>query len=129
MPEILITGGSGFFGGVLKRRLLAEGFRCVNIDLVADTDRNDNLKYIQGDLRDKDLLTKVFFAHKFAAVFHVAAMLAHGATDETLLWTSNVDGTRNVAEACREFGVPTLVFTSTNCLWASNVSHAIAEDE
>src|SRR5271170_2756550 len=129
MPEVLITGGSGFFGGVLKRRLLAEGLRCVNIDLVPDTDYHENLESIQGDLREKALLAEVFAKHKFAAVFHCAAMLAHGAMDETLLWTSNVDGTRNIAEACRSFGVPTLVFTSTNCLWGSNLGHAVAEDE
>jgi UDP-glucose 4-epimerase len=129
MQEVLITGGSGFFGGVLKRRLLADGFRCTNLDLVSDPDRNENLESIQGDLRDKDLLANVFAAHKFAAVFHCAAMLAHGAMDEQLLWSSNVDGTRNVAEACRRFGVPTLVFTSTNCLWASNLGHSVAEDE
>lgn len=129
MPEVLITGGSGFFGGVLKRRLLAEGFRCVNIDLVPDADRDDNLESVQGDLRDKDLLAGVFSSHNFAAVFHCAAMLAHGAMDERLLWTSNVDATRNIAEACKTHRVPTLVFTSTNCLWASNVGHAITEDE
>jgi UDP-glucose 4-epimerase len=129
MQELLITGGSGFFGGVLKRRLLAEGFRCVNIDLVPDGDHHENLESIQGDLRDKDLLDRIFATHKFVAVFHIAAMLAHGAMDETLLWTSNVDGTRNIAEACKTHRVPTLVFTSTNCLWASNVGHAIAEDE
>ena len=100
MHEVLITGGSGFFGGVLKRRLLAEGFRCVNIDLVADADHSENLESIQGDLRDKDLLARIFSTHKFAAVFHVAAMLAHGAMDDTLLWTCNVDGT----PACMEGG-------------------------
>jgi nucleoside-diphosphate-sugar epimerase len=129
MAEVLITGGSGFFGGVLKRRLLAEGFRCVNLDLVPDADRHENLESIRGDLRDQALLAKIFSTHKFSAVFHIAAMLAHGAMDEKLLWTSNVDGTRNIAEACRVHAVPTLVFTSTNCLWASNVGHAIAEDE
>ncbi len=129
MPEVLITGGSGFFGGVLKRRLLAEGFRCVNIDLVSDPDSNENLESIQGDLRDQSLLSQTFAGHKFAAVFHCAAMLAHGAMDEKLLWSSNVDGTRNIAEACRSFGVPTLVFTSTNCLWGRNLGHAVAEDE
>ena len=77
----------------------------------------------------KRYCSKTFAHHKFAAVFHCAAMLAHGAMDENLLWSSNVDGTRNIAEACRTFGVPTLVFTSTNCLWASNLGHAIAEDE
>ena len=129
MREVLITGGSGFFGGVLKRRLLAEGFRCVNLDLVPDADRHENLESIQGDLRDPELLNQLFAIHQFTAVFHCAAMLAHGSMDETLLWTSNVDGTRNLAEACRKFAVPTLVFTSTNCLWGSNVGHAITEGE
>jgi UDP-glucose 4-epimerase len=129
MPEVLITGGSGFFGGVLKRRLLAEGFFCVNIDLVPDPDQHENLETIQGDLRDRSQLSQIFASHKFAAVFHCAAMLAHGSMDEKLLWSSNVDGTLNIAEACRNFSVPNLVFTSTNCLWGSNLGHAVAEDE
>ena len=114
---------------MLKRRLLAEGFGCINIDLVPDPDRHVNLESTQGDLRDLSLLSRAFASHNFAAVFHCAAMLAHGAMDEKLLWSSNVDGTRNIAEACRSVGVPTLVFTSTNCLWGSNLGHAVAEDE
>jgi len=129
MKNILVTGGSGFFGGVLKRRLLAEGHAVTNIDLVADADRHPSLTSIQGDLRDKDLLDKTFAAGNFAAVFHVAAMLAHDQLDEQALWTSNVDGTRNIADACRAHGVPKLVFTSTNCLWASNLGHEVREDE
>jgi nucleoside-diphosphate-sugar epimerase len=129
MRDVLVTGGAGFFGGVLKRRLLAEGFRCVNLDLVPDADRHENLESVQGDLRDQDLLSSLFSTHRFETVFHCAAMLAHGSMDETLLWTSNVDGTRNIAEACRQFDVPTLVFTSTNCLWGSNLGHAVREDE
>jgi UDP-glucose 4-epimerase len=129
MKNILVTGGSGFFGGVLKRRLLAEGHAVTNIDLVADTDRHPSLTSIQGDLRDGALLDKTFAAGNFVAVFHVAAMLAHDQLDERALWTSNVDGTRNIAEACRALGVPKLVFTSTNCLWASNLGHEVPEDE
>ena len=45
------------------------------------------------------------------------------------LWTSNVDGTRNVAQACMDHAVPVMVNISTNCLWAHNVGHPIAEDE
>ncbi len=52
MPEVLVTGGSGFFGGVLKRQLLADGFAVTNIDLVPDPDRHPALTSIQGDLRD-----------------------------------------------------------------------------
>jgi UDP-glucose 4-epimerase len=49
--------------------------------------------------------------------------------NERDLWASNVGATRMLAEACRDYGVPKLVFTSTNCLWASNPGHAIREGE
>jgi UDP-glucose 4-epimerase len=129
MDHVLITGGSGFFGGVLKRRLLAEGYACTNIDLVADTDTHPNLTSIQGDIRDPALLQQVFVAGNFAAVQHCAAQLAHDAVDHKLLWTSNVDGTRNLAEAAKQFGVKKFIFISSNCLWASNLGHEVREDE
>jgi nucleoside-diphosphate-sugar epimerase len=129
--NVLITGASGFFGGILKRRLLAQGFRCTNIDLVADPDANShpNLISIQGDIRDTQLLAKLFEKERFTAVFHCAALLAHDTIDHNALWTSNVDGTRNIAEACRRYGTGKLIFTSTNCLWASNLGHDVKEDE
>jgi UDP-glucose 4-epimerase len=129
MPQVLITGGSGFFGGILKRRFLAEGFSCINLDLVPDPDTHPQLLSVKGDLRDKNLLANLFREHRISAVMHCAALLAHGSMNEEDLWSSNVEGTRNLADACRESGVRKLVFTSTNCLWASNVGHAIREDE
>lgn len=130
MQTILVTGGAGFFGGVLKRKLLAEGYKCVSYDLVPDEDRHENLISIQGDLRDETLLESVFDKYQFSAVQHCAAKLAHGLKiDEQEVWSSNVDSTRAVAEAAKRHGVKNLVFTSTNCLWASNPGHAIAEDE
>jgi nucleoside-diphosphate-sugar epimerase len=129
MTHVLISGGSGFFGGILKNRLLAEGYACTNIDLVADSDTHPNLTSVQGDIRDKDLLQQIFAGQTFAAVFHCAAQLAHDAIDDELLWTSNVDGTRNLAEAARQFGVPKFVFISSNCLWASDLGHDVTEDD
>jgi nucleoside-diphosphate-sugar epimerase len=129
LKRVFVTGGSGFFGGILKRRLLAEGFAVVNLDLVADPDRHPNLISIQGDIRDNRLLEEVFARHGFAAVQHCAAMLAHDTISADDLWTSNVDGTRNVALACRQAGVKKLVFLSTNCLWAHNVGREVTEDE
>ena len=130
MQTILITGGAGFFGGVLKRKLLAEGYRCVSFDLMRDEDRHENLVSIRGDLRDKPLIEKVFSEHPFHAVQHCAAMLAHGLKiNKNEVWNCNVEATRNVAEACVRHQVRNFVYTSTNCLWASNLGHAIAEDE
>ena len=129
MPNVLVTGGSGFFGGVLKRRLLSEGFTCVNFDLLPDAGNLPGLQSIQGDLRDAALLEKVFRENRFDAVIHCAAILAHGKIDRDQLWTSNVDGTVNLAKACRNAGVKKLVFISTNCLWASNLGHPVTEAE
>jgi UDP-glucose 4-epimerase len=129
MTHVLITGGSGFFGGVLKRRLLDEGYDCTNIDLVVDPETHPNLTSIQGDIRDQSLLAKIFATQKFTAVFHCAAQLAHDAIDDNLLWTSNVDDTRNLAEAAKQSGIKKFIFISSNCLWASNLGHDVTEDE
>jgi nucleoside-diphosphate-sugar epimerase len=129
VSTFLITGSAGFFGGLLKRRLLAEGASCVGLDLQPDEDRHANLTAVQGDVRDRDLLVRLGRQHRFDAVFHCAAMLAHAVKDERLLWTSNVDGTRAVADACRELGVRKLVFTSTNCLWAKNFGRPVTEED
>jgi UDP-glucose 4-epimerase len=126
--EVLVTGGSGFFGGVLKRRLLEEGFAVTNIDLVRDEDAGaEGLTSVQGDIRDAGLLARMFGEHKFEGVFHCAAMLAHDVKDETLLWTSNVDGTRLVAEAALAAGVMKMVNISSNCLWAEGFGRPVTE--
>jgi len=113
----------------MKRRLLREGHTCVNLDLLPDTDQHPQLTSVQGDIRDEQLLAQLFKQHGFDGVIHCAAQLAHGKIDSELLWTSNVDGTRNIAEACRHAGVRKLVFISTNCLWASNLGHPVQESE
>ena len=129
MTTVLVTGGSGFFGGVLKRRLLREGCRVVNIDLVADTETHRNLRSVRGDIRDEALMEVLYREEKFDAVMHCAAMLAHEKIAESELWGSNVDGTRVVAEVAKRFEVKTLVFTSTNCLWAENFGREVREED
>jgi UDP-glucose 4-epimerase len=130
-PHVLVTGGSGFFGTLLKERLLGEGFRVTNIDRVEDTSpAHPHLTKVKGDIRDASLMDELFGANQFVAVMHCAAILAHGSRiDEHDLWTSNVDGTRRVAEMCQRHGVRKMVFTSTNCLWAENMGRPVREDD
>jgi nucleoside-diphosphate-sugar epimerase len=127
--EVLVTGGSGFFGGVLKRRLLSDGFAVTNIDLVRDDDAHPALTSVQGDIRDTELLARLFAGRRFEAVFHCAAMLAHDVTDEKMLWTSNVDGTQRLAQAAAAAGVHKFIFISSNCLWGENLGHPVTEEE
>lgn len=129
MAKYLVTGGAGFFGGILKNRLLADSAQVVSVDLVPDTTQHPSLTSINADIRDQESMRAIFSAHRFDAVFHIAAQLAHGKMDRDLLWTSNVDGTRVIAQCARDAGVRKLVFTSTNCLWASNMGHPVREDD
>jgi UDP-glucose 4-epimerase len=129
MSHVLITGASGFFGSILKRRLLAEGFTVANVDIIPDSEQSPNLTSVRGDVCDSKLMRSLFSATQFAAVIHCAAVLAHGSVDVASLWHTNVEGTRVVADCCREFNVKQLLFISTNCLWGRNVGHAIDEQE
>ncbi|HTA42737.1 MAG TPA: NAD-dependent epimerase/dehydratase family protein [Bryobacteraceae bacterium] len=129
MKSALVTGGSGFFGGILKRKLLDMGVRVINVDLHVDEDKHPELTSIQGDIRNRELMDRVYRETRFDAVFHCAAMLAHAVEDKNLLWTSNVDGTRIVAEGARNAGVQSLMFTSSNCLWGRGFDHPLTEDE
>lgn len=130
MARALVTGGAGFFGGVLKQRLLAEGWGVVSYDRVPDAASHPRLRSILGDLRDSERVEATLREGQFDAVFHCAAALAHGLrVDREEIWTSNVDATRVLTEAACRHGVPKLVFISTNCLWAENLGHPVAEEE
>ncbi len=129
MKRYLVTGGAGFFGSILKRRLLDDGAEVVSVDLMPDGLRHPALISIQADIRSEVAMRGIFAAHQFDAVFHIAAMLAHGKMDRELLWTSNVDGAGVIARCARQAGVRKLVFTSTNCLWACNLGHPVREDD
>lgn len=129
MRTIMVTGGAGFFGGILKRTILESGDRCVSVDVVPDADQHPNLVKHQTDLRNREALEGIFASAPIDGVVHCAAMLAHGSEDPKELWTSNVDGTRNLMEAMRKFGVRQHVFTSTNCLWGEAMGRAVREDD
>jgi len=129
VAKYLVTGGAGFFGGILKRRLLADGAQVVSVDLVPDPALHPALTSIHADIRDEPAMRALFNAHKFTAVFHVAAMLAHGKMDRELVWSSNVDGTGVIARTAQLAGIKKLVYLSTNCLWAKNLGRPVREDD
>lgn len=129
MKTVLLTGGAGFFGGIVKNRLLDAGYRCVSIDLCPDTTVHANLRAVQGDIRNVDLLESLCRESNFDAIIHCAAILAHAVKDKHFLWESNVDGTRNVAEMARKHSIPKLVFTSSNCLWGESLGRPVQEDD
>lgn len=129
LNTFLITGGAGFFGSILKQALLADGNFCVSVDIEPDDFTHENFIAVQGDIRDKNLLAKIFSEHKFDAIFHCAALLAHEVKDKDELWSSNVDGTKTIVEFAIKHSCKKLIFVSSNCLWGESFDYPVTEDE
>ncbi|QCR21064.1 SDR family NAD(P)-dependent oxidoreductase [Pontibacter sp. SGAir0037] len=125
-PYTLITGGSGFVGTNLAKRLLEEGKRVLVFDNLSRDGVERNLQWLQetygdklevyvGDIRDIHTVRKVM---KHAeAVFHFAAQVAVTTSLDLPIpdFEINARGIINVLEAIRERdNPPPLVFTSTN---------------
>lgn len=129
MRSALVTGGSGFFGERLTWRLVESGTNCVNIDLRPSRLSHPLLRSVQGDITNPDLLDRLFSENSFDAVFHCAAVVAHAVRDTKLVWRFNVEGTRQVAQATADHGVPKLVFISSNCLWGTSFRRPVSEED
>ncbi len=120
--RIVVTGGLGFIGLALARRLLDRGDvdRLVLFDAPAAADPpadvTDRAGIVRGDIRDRDLVRTVLGdGGGDVDVFHLASVVsAHGEQDFDHALAVNLDGGRNVLEACRTLGSrPKLVFAST----------------
>ncbi len=126
---VLVTGGAGFFGELLIKALLERSIRCVSIDLETNYVTHPFLTSIRGDIRDTQLLDQLASRDRFDAIFHLAAIQAHDARDKNFLWGSNVQGTVAIAEMARKFGIPRVVYTSTNCLWGKGMNRPVTEED
>ncbi len=112
--DVLVTGGSGFVGANVVRALLADGYR-VRV-LVRPTSDLKALtacpvEVVYGDLLEPDSLRRAVAGCPL--VFHVAADYRLWAPDPAALYRANVEGTRNVLEACARAGVERVVYTSS----------------
>lgn len=126
----LVTGGSGFFGDFFVGLALDRGASIVNVDIVPSDRAHERLRNHQVDIRNFPGLDRVFDEiGSVDAVFHFAALLAHGDISVDDMYSVNVEGTRNLLTCCRTHGIRNLVFTSTNCLWGEPLPYPITETE
>jgi FlaA1/EpsC-like NDP-sugar epimerase len=126
--RVLVTGGCGSIGSEIVRQLVKLKASSIIIydtaesplfyleQEISKTSKNIHIRYIIGDVRDKDRLTEVFKSFRPNIVYHAAAYkhvpMMEGNPIEAI--KTNVLGTKNVADVSNEYEVETFVMVSTD---------------
>jgi UDP-glucuronate 4-epimerase len=135
---ILVTGAAGFIGSHTAERLLERGDRVIGLDnlndyydparkranlaeLAALPGAAERFTFVEGDIRNRDLVRDLFKTHRFTAVAHLAAMagVRVSVEDPWLYYDVNLTGTLNLADAAREHGNPNFVLASTSSAYGN----------
>lgn len=113
--KALVTGGTGFTGGHLCRRLINDGYDVKTIvrnpDRAADLQRQ-GIETVAGDLRDPDSLRRA--VADVDVVYHIAALFRPENVTCEDMWAINVQGTQHLLDAAEKVGVERFVHCSTS---------------
>lgn len=127
--KILVTGGTGFTGSHLTRRLLQQGHRVVVLDtqpgLFLEELKSLGALILMGSVAEPDALDKAVRGCEL--VYHVAAAFRDVSLPRRAYWAVNVEGTRRVLEAALRHGVRKVVNCST-CGVHGDVRHGPADE-
>jgi nucleoside-diphosphate-sugar epimerase len=121
----LVTGGSGYFGSLLLRRLLASGAECTVFDLVDADDRPASVGFHRGDIRDP---AAVRAACRGVDVVHHNVAQVPLAKDRALFESVNVEGTRILLEASLAERVRKVVYVSSSAVYGIPDRNPVTED-
>ena len=140
--KVLVTGGAGFIASHLCEALLAEGAEITVIDDFNDfydpaikcsniEGFRDRIRLVEGDIRDPSLVASIFAQTQFETVFHFAARagVRPSIADPRLYISTNIDGTLNLLEGCRQTGVRHFIFASSSSVYGVNEKTPFAEDD
>jgi nucleoside-diphosphate-sugar epimerase len=123
-----ISGGAGFLGLHLARRLLADGHEVRSLDLAAldDPQLEGQVRELRGDIRD-DAAARELVDGARILVHAAAALPIRGSRAE--IESVNVDGTLTLLSAAAEAGVRRVVFVSSTAVYGVPDKHPIEEDD
>lgn len=135
MRRILITGGAGFIGAYLAKKLLAVGSEVVALDNLNDyydpelkkarmrfLAEGAGFTHVNINLQDREPVADLFEKYQFDAVVNLAAQagVRYSLVNPASYIDTNLVGFGNVLEGCRHNGVKHLVFASSSSVYGAN---------
>jgi len=137
LKRVIITGGSGFIGRHLAKRLLID--KQCSVALIANTSNlggmevqeTTPLTFYATDIRDRESILNIFRDEKPDTCIHLAAKIsvAESIKNPQETMDINVNGTLNVLEACHRSGIDSFVFASSAAVYGDVKKLPISEDE
>ena len=130
MKKMLITGGAGFIGSCFVRHILNKysDYKVVNLDALTycgnlenlnDVKNNPNYEFIHGNICDYNLVREIIkdcdYVVNFAAESHVDNSIKH----PEIFVETNVQGTLNLLQACKELGIKKYLQVGTDEVYGS----------
>ena len=137
--KILVTGGAGYIGSHTCIALHEAGYDIVVYDNLSNSSREainrvstligQPIEFIEGDIRDTELLREVFASHEFFGVIHFAGLKAVGESvaKPLLYYNNNVSGTITLLEVIAEYSVKNIIFSSSATVYGDPESLPIDE--
>lgn len=138
--RILVTGGAGYIGSHTTLALLNAGYEVVVLDNLCNSSQESILRieqiggksalFIEGDIRDRELLDDLFSTQQIDAVMHFAGLKAVGDSVQQPLdyYDNNVSGSLTLCQAMACAGVFRLVFSSSATVYGEPTQMPISED-
>ena len=132
--KVLITGGAGFIGSNLAKRLVLDGHSVVVLDSLLrgnklDKETYSQIEFIKGDVRNLQTVTQA--SKNCDLIFHFAAVLGVDIVADNPVETMDVEviGTRNVVEAAFVNNVKKIMYASTSGIYGhSAIENALTEE-
>ncbi len=138
--KILVTGGTGFIGSHIVIELLNSNYEVVVIDNLSNSHNyihnkielitNKKFIFIEGDIRNSDLLSKTFKMYDIFAVIHLAGLKAVGESVKNPLdyYQNNIAGSIALYSCMRDAQVFNLVFSSSATVYGDPINIPIDEN-
>ena len=141
MKKILVTGGTGYIGSHTVVELISSGYDPIILDNLCNSSINvleriekisgTSPKFIEGDVRDTNLVTKLLEEEGVRSVIHFAGLKSVFESEENpLLYLSvYVSGTISLLQAMEQASVDELVFSSSATVYSPDKNRALLEQD